>query len=139
MSWTDAAAIARHEVLILGAFTWDDGQLQADWAAVLGDLAAHDLRGRRVAVFGCGDGAGYPDTFGDALDILRRRLQDAGAEPLGEIALRDLGLDPAVFPGSRARDGQNLVGLLLDDLVAHVREDLRDGEAEPWAASGAST
>lgn len=115
VAWTDAEAIARHEVLILGASTWDDGQLQADWAAILGDLAAHDLRGRRVAVFGCGDGAGYPDTFGDALAILRDRLHDVGAQAIGAIPLADLGLDPAGFPASRAREGESLVGLLLDD------------------------
>lgn len=115
VGWTDAATLARHDVLVLGSSTWDVGHLQADWEARIDELARHDMRGRRVAVFGCGDGRGYPDTFGDALGILRERMRAAGAAPFGEIPMRDLGLDPDAFAATLARDGDRLVGLLLDD------------------------
>jgi flavodoxin I len=115
VGWTDAATIAGHDVLVLGSSTWDVGHLQADWEARVDELAGRDLRGRRVAVFGCGDARGYPDTFGDALGILRERLRAAGAEPFGEVPMRDLGLDPGTFAATLAREGDHLVGLLLDD------------------------
>lgn len=129
VGWTDAATIAAHDVLILGSSTWDVGHLQADWEARSVELAGHDLRGRRVAVFGCGDARGYPDTFGDALGILRERMRAAGAEPFGEVSMRDVGLDPDAFDATLARDGERLVGLLLDDAAD---DDARAAATDAW-------
>lgn len=115
VAWTDMAEIVRHDVLVLGSSTWDVGQLQVDWDAAVGALSASDLRGRRVAVFGCGDRAGYPETFGDALGILRRHAASAGADLIGALSMRSLGFDPETFEALEARDGDELIGLLLDD------------------------
>lgn len=129
VGWTDAATLAGHDVLILGSSTWDVGHLQADWEARVDELAGHDLRGRRVAVFGCGDARGYPETFGDALGILRERMRAAGAEPFGEVPMRDLGLDPDAFAATLARDGDHVVGLLLDD---DEDDDRRAAATDAW-------
>lgn len=92
VAWTGMPEIVQHDVLILGSSTWGEGELQPAWDVALDALSASDLRGRRVAVFGCGDRAGYPDTF------------DA----------------------TKVRDGDDLVGLIVDDgedddaRVAHV-------------------
>lgn len=115
VAWTDVAEIVCHDVLVLGSSTWDVGELQSDWETAVVALEAADLRGRRVAVFGCGDYAGYPETFGDALGILRRRATAAGAAPIGAIPLRSLGFDPDTFEAHEVRAGHDLVGLLLDD------------------------
>lgn len=129
VAWTDTGALAGHDVLILGASTWDVGHLQSDWREALEPLATHDLSGRRFAVFGCGDGHGYPDTFGDALGILRERLVAAGARPFGEVPLAEIGFDPAAFPASRARLGERLAGLLLEDAWDDAR---REAATEAW-------
>lgn len=115
VAWTDMAEIVRHDVLVLGSSTWDVGQLQPDWDAAVGALEASDLRGRRVAVFGCGDRAGYPETFGDALGVLRGHACKAGAELIGALPMRSLGFDPDTFEAHEVRDGDDLVGLILDD------------------------
>lgn len=115
VAWTDMAEIVRHDVLVLGSSTWDAGELQPAWDAALGALSASDLRGRRVAVFGCGDLAGYPDTFGDALGILRRHARWAGAAPIGAFPMDRLGYDPETFEAEEVRDGDDLVGLIVDD------------------------
>lgn len=131
VAWTEPGEIALHDVMILGSSTWDHGQLQADWEAAVDRFVAHDLRGRRVAVFGCGDLAGYPETFGDALGILRDRASAAGAEPFGRVAATELGFAVSDVSGSQASDGEHLAGLLLDDAED---DQTRDARTDAWAA-----
>src|SRR5690606_9672456 len=47
-------------VILLGAPTWNIGQLQRDWEAVFEEFEALDLTGKLVAVFGMGDQRVYP-------------------------------------------------------------------------------
>ena len=107
---TDLAFLKVSEFAILGVPTWHVGELQADWDAVVDDLAAMDLRGLLVALFGAGDAAGYPDTFGDALGIVAEAVENAGATVVGHVPA-----DAYAFEASRARRGDRLVGLLVDD------------------------
>ncbi len=86
------------------------GRLQAEWAAIEHELSWLDLRGRRVALFGAGDAAAYPDTFADALGLLAERAERAGASLFGSVSASDY-----VFSSSRALRGERLVGLALDD------------------------
>ncbi len=129
VAWTVMAEIVRHDVLVLGSSTWDEGELQPAWDVALGAFSASDLRGRRVAVFGCGDRAGYPDTFGDALGILRRHARSAGAEPVGAFPMERLGYDPDTFEAREVRDGDDLVGLIVDD---EEDDDARGAHVAWW-------
>ncbi|MDE7154687.1 MAG: flavodoxin domain-containing protein, partial [Muribaculaceae bacterium] len=52
-----------YEVLILGSSTWGKGQLQKDWYDFMDGLEALYLKGKKVAIFGCGD-----ETMGDTFD-----------------------------------------------------------------------
>ena len=106
----DLACLVEPELVILGVPTWNVGELQADWDAVLDDVARLDLHGAHVALFGAGDATCYPDTFGDALGIVAETVEAAGAKVVGHVPV-----DGYVFKASRAvRDGR-LVGLLVDD------------------------
>ncbi|MDZ7706602.1 MAG: flavodoxin domain-containing protein [Trueperaceae bacterium] len=129
VAWTGMAEIVRHDVLILGSSTWDEGELQPAWDVALSALSASDLRGRRVAVFGCGDRAGYPDTFGDALGILLRHARGAGAESIGAFPMDRLGYDPGTFEAEEVRDGDDLVGLIVDD---EEDDDARVAQVAWW-------
>jgi len=110
VAWLDLAVLSRHDPIVLGSSTWNTGQLPSDWEARLPELAALDLRGKRVALFGTGDQRGYPDTFLDALDDVAAAAGAAGATLIGTW--------PATgyrFTGSRALRGDRLIGLGLDE------------------------
>lgn len=108
-----------YDALILGASTWNVGELQADWDARLEEVAALDLRGVPVALFGAGDAVTYPDTFGDAVGIVAERLEAAGARLIGDVPAEGY-----VFTASRALRAGRLLGLLLD----YDNEEARVGE-----------
>lgn len=105
-----AAAAEAYDVLLLGSSTWGAGDVQDDWYDFLDQLSAQDLRGKKVALFGCGDSESYPDTFCGALAQLYDRLQPTGCtfvgfcEPGGDF-----------LPESDVLRGGHLLGLTLDD------------------------
>lgn len=103
----DAAAFDR---LILGAPTWNVGQLQRDWEAAIDELDELDLHGVQAALFGLGDQAGYPETFGDALFFIADRLRSRGAILVGQWPVT--GYD---FSGSWAVEEGHFLGLMLDE------------------------
>ena len=63
-----------YDLLLLGSSTWGCGELQDDWYDFLDALKRKALSGKRVALFGCGDSASYPDSFCDALAEIRDGL-----------------------------------------------------------------
>lgn len=119
------AQLRAYGVWIAGVSTWNVGELQADWDVRIDEVAALDLRGTRVALFGAGDAAGYPDTFGDAVGLLADRLEAAGAMLFGALPVEAC---PVAFEATLAQRGEDLVGLLLD-------YDDPDTEVEPLLES----
>lgn len=96
--------------LIVGVPTWDVGQLQRDWNAIIEEFENINLKGKRAALFGLGDQVGYPDTFGDALFFVADKLVAQGAELVG--------MWPAVgysFTRSWAVVDDHFLGLMVDE------------------------
>ena len=102
--------MAQYDTLLLGSSTWGSGDLQDDWYDFLDALKAQDLAGKKIALFGCGDSDGYPDTFVGALAQIYDALADSGATFVGQVDGDGYGsTDTDSF-----RDGK-FVGLPLDD------------------------
>jgi flavodoxin long chain len=76
-------ALLNHDRLLLGISTWDIGEWQYDWDAKRKALAALDMRGRTVALFGTGDQRTYASTFQDALGSLAKLMRTRGAKLVG--------------------------------------------------------
>lgn len=119
--------LADYELIIIGSSTWGYGDLQDDWQDNLGDFAALDLSGKEVAFFGTGDQEGYPDTFCDAVGLIKAEIASSGAKFVGQIP--DVGYE---IQDSKAREGSMLIGLLLD-------EDNQSGETAGRIASWVKT
>ncbi len=98
------------DYLIIGIPTWNIGQLQRDWEAVIDEFDDLSLQGKRAAVFGLGDQIGYPDTFGDAVFFLADKLQSQGAHLVGRWPT-----DGYQFSGSWAVSEGYFLGLMLDE------------------------
>lgn len=112
---------------MLGSSTWGCGELQDDWYDFLDALKRKALSGKRVALFGCGDSASYPDSFCDALSEIRDGLEATGCTFVGA-------LDAAEYDGCTSRicrDGK-VIGLAVDDGAS---EAVSDARMEKWIAA----
>lgn len=101
--------------------------MQDDWYDFLDALKRKALSGKRVALFGCGDSASYPDSFCDALVEIRDGLEATGCTFVGA-------LDAAEYDGCASRicrDGK-VIGLAVDDGAS---EAVSDARMEKWIAA----
>lgn len=117
--------VGKYDLLLLGTSTWGSGELQDDWSDFIAGLEVLDLKGKDIALFGCGDES-MADTFCNAVGELYDRLQKTGA--------RFIGLYPAgcyTFEKSDAVSDGIGRGLLLDD-VNHP--ELSADRIEGWVA-----
>ena len=69
-----------YDVILLGCSTWGDDEieLQEDFAEFFENMDGLDLKGRKLAVFGCGDSS-YTHFCG-AVDALEEKTESLGAE-----------------------------------------------------------
>lgn len=117
--------VAPYDVLLLGASTWGNGELQDDWYDFIDGLEALDLKGKKIALFGCGDET-MSDTFCGALGEIYSRLQSTGATFVGAFDANVYEFDnsPAFIDGV-------YVGLCLDQVN---KEELTAPRIKEWVA-----
>jgi flavodoxin I len=113
------------DCLVLGVPTWNQGQLQRDWEAVMDEFEGLDLHGKRAAVFGLGDQRSYADTFADALFFVADNLRARGAVLVGTWPVNGY-----TFRSSWAVEDNRFLGLVLDD---DNQPDLTTPRLEAWA------
>lgn len=106
-----AAYLTAADHLVLGTSTWGAGELQDDWYDGVSLVKAADLKGKQVALFGCGDSASYPDTFCGGMRELYDAAVAAGATMVGAVST-----DGYTFDDSDAVVDGKFVGLALDDV-----------------------
>ncbi|MBX2810664.1 MAG: flavodoxin [Myxococcales bacterium] len=114
----------KYSVLILGIPTWNVGQMQDDWDKFLPQLAESNWAGKTVALFGCGDQEGYPDTFGDALYLLWEQIQPLGPRLIGQWPTEGYS-----FEDSKAVVDGKFIGLMTD---AENQEGLTQERVQAW-------
>ncbi|WP_150273714.1 flavodoxin [Paenibacillus tepidiphilus] len=73
----NAVEIAEYEGVLLGAYTWGDGELPDEFLDFYEEMDELDLKGLKSAVFGSGD-TGY-EIYCGAVDQLAAKLQERGA------------------------------------------------------------
>lgn len=77
-----AKDLLEYDAILLGTYTWGDGELPDDFLDFYEDLHNLDLTGKKAAVFGSGDHAYIH--FCAAVDILESKLRECGAELVQE-------------------------------------------------------
>ncbi len=120
------SALLNYDKLLLGISTWDIGEWQYDWDAKRKALAALDMRGRVVALFGTGDQRTYASTFQDALGSLAKLMRTRGAQLVG--LWPDQGYE---HDAVEAIENGYFLGLALDN---DNQEDLTQSRIERWCA-----
>ena len=122
----DASDLAAYDYLVIGCPTWNIGELQDDWGAIIDDLDEVDFSGKMVAYFGTGDQIGYADNFQDAMGILEEAISGLGGKTVGYWSA-----DGYEHTASQAlRDGK-FCGLALDD---DNESDKTPGRIQTWCA-----
>ena len=99
--------------------------MQDDWYDFIDGLEALDLKGKKIALFGCGDET-MSDTFCGALGEIYSRLQNTGAAFVGAFDANVYEFDnsPAFIDGV-------YVGLCLDQVN---KEELTAPRIKEWVA-----
>ena len=77
---------------------------------IYGDLTSLDLKGKKVAIFGVGDSAGYAENFCDVMDELKTCFEKQGAEVVGAVSAEGY-----EYEESKSVAGGNFVGLPCDE------------------------
>ncbi|MDO4692469.1 MAG: flavodoxin [Porphyromonadaceae bacterium] len=119
-----ASDVAEFEVLLLGSSTWGIGELQDDFAGFLPDLAAQDLSGKAVGLFGCGDADSYPDSFCEALAEIKQDLSGSGCRFIGAYTPEGYSYD-----ATRCEEDGKLIGLCIDDVN---QSDMTEDRIQIW-------
>lgn len=70
--------LADYDGILLGAYTWGDGELPDEFLDYYHGLSGIELAGHKYAIFGSADSS-YAQ-FGAAVDILDSKLAELGAE-----------------------------------------------------------
>lgn len=100
----------KYDLIILGSSTWGSGELQDDWYDAIKTFDSTELKGKMVAIFGCGDSSSYSDTFCDAMGQIYDAAHKCGCNIIGSVST-----DGYTFDSSNSvRDGQ-FVGLAIDE------------------------
>lgn len=102
--------MSAYKKLIIGTSTWGDGELQDDWKDVFEAFQKIDFSDKTVAFFGLGDQEEYPDEFLSAMGILYEVVAERGANTVGGWSVAGYYHD-----ASKAQDGENFIGLALDE------------------------
>lgn len=121
---TKASDIEQYSNIILGSSTWGIGEMQDDFETFLPKLAAADLEGKNVAIFGFGDQDTYPDSFVDAIGEIYEILEPKGCKIIGKTST-----DSYDFDDSRAVVDDHFVGLALDE---ENQNELTDKRIKHW-------
>lgn len=120
----NADVLAGNDNLLIGTSTWGAGELQDDWYDGVDLLKGTDLAGKVVAVFGCGDSAGYSETFCGGIRELYDAAKAGGATLVGEVSTEGY-----TFDDSDAIVDGKFVGLALDDVN---EDDMTDSRIDAW-------
>jgi flavodoxin I len=104
-----AGDLANYDVLLFGTSTWGLGDMQDDWEGFVHPVAAADLSGKKIGLFGCGDSSSYPDTFCDGMGKIYNAIRDKATV----IGFTDT--EGYSFDASEAVVNNQFVGLALDE------------------------
>merc|ERR1711933_596529 len=125
-----AEDLAEFDGLIVGCPTWNTGADEyrsgTSWDDLIDDIKGVDLKGKKVAVFGCGDQEGYGDNFCDGIEELNETFKAAGATLVGYV-------DAGSYNHSESKSDQGgkFLGCPFDE---DNQSDMSQDRAKAWVA-----
>ncbi len=117
-------AMENYDLIIIGASTWGEGDLQDDWEDYIDNLDKINFSNKTVAMFGLGDQDEYYDNFLDAMGTIYYKIIEHGANVIGSWST-----DGYDFESSTAVNNGEFVGLALDE---DNQFDLTNERIDKW-------
>lgn len=84
----DVDTLSDYNAVLVGTYTWDDGELPYEVEDFYIDLEEADIKGLLFGVYGSADS--FYDTYGLAIDLVAIRAQNLGANVIPERLKIDL-------------------------------------------------
>lgn len=94
---------------ILGVPTWFDGELPNYWDEFVPAMEDMNLKGKKFAIYGLGDQAGYPENFVDAIGLMAKIIENQGGQLVGFTSTAGY-----TFENSKGVRGNQFTGLAID-------------------------
>jgi len=120
--------LADYEGLIVGCPTWNTGADEyrsgTAWDDILDDIKGLDLKGKPVAIFGCGDSGSYGENFCDGIEELHETFKASGAKMVGYVDASNYEHEE-----SKSVRGDKFLGLPLDQ---DNEEDQTEDRVKAW-------
>lgn len=123
---TKASQVLDFDVLLLGSSTWGVGDLQDDWEGFLPKLQELDLSGKLVGLFGAGDADSYPDSFCEALALIKEGLSSSNCKFIGDYTPEGY-----CYECTKSEEDGKLIGLCIDDVN---QDDMTDERIDIWVS-----
>ena len=98
--------------------------MQSDIGEIFDEFDNIDLSDKKIAIYGCGDQEGYPDSYQDAIGILARKLRERNATIIGFTST-----ESHTFEESLGLENGQFMGLALDD---DNQPDLSESRIKKW-------
>jgi flavodoxin I len=125
-----AEDLTEFDGLIVGCPTWNTGADEyrsgTSWDDVIDDIKGVDLKGKKVAIFGCGDSEGYGDNFCDGIEELHETFKAAGATLVGYVDASSYN-----HAESKSDQGGKFLGCPFDE---DNQSDMSQDRATAWVA-----
>ena len=121
---TEIDKVEDYDFAIFATSTWGMGDLQDDWYDALDKLQTKNLSGKKIALIGVGDQAGFGDTVVDAIGAIYEEIKDMGITLVGKTST-----DGYSFSSSRAVVDDEFVGLVIDE---NKQSELTDERINAW-------
>jgi len=119
------SSFEKYKNIIIGLWTWHDGQLVSAFDDFEEEFETIDFTGKKVALFGLGDQFGYADYFIDAVGTIGKMVIAQG----GEVVV-NWPTDDYDYEKSKADLGNGyFMGLALDE---DNQEDFTEERLEKW-------
>jgi flavodoxin I len=125
-----AGDLADFDGLIVGCPTWNTGADEyrsgTAWDDLLDEIKGVDLKGKPVAVFGCGDAGSYGDNFCDGIEELHETFSAAGAKLIGYV-------DSSAYEHAESKSDKDgkFLGCPFDE---DNQSDMSEDRAKAWVA-----
>lgn len=87
----DVAEIEAYDAVVIGTYTWDDGELPYEVEDFYIDIEDYDMKDYVAAVYGSADS--FYDTYGGAIDLVYNHVKSLGATMVDDAFKVDLDPD----------------------------------------------
>jgi len=123
---TDIKHFEQFSHIIIGIPTWHIGELQDDWAEILPRIKGLNLKGKKLAFVGLGDGVGYPDTYVTGMRDIWDVFKEFGPDLVGLWPTSGYN-----FSKSTSIENSKFLGLVID---IENQNDQSAARVEKWCS-----